>query len=166
MSVYALDRLLAETRRLAADYRAATGKVLPVSAEIAVHDAIRLLALEPAPPGSAHDAERTRDGVRERVLVKGRVVFDPARGGQRLGQLRLDREWEVLVVVLLDGRYEPTELIEVPRPAVEEVLGADAPSAGRARRGALSVARARIIGERVWSRELGPEGPGPWRNHE
>lgn len=166
MSVYALDRLLAETRRLAADYRAATGKVLPVSAEIAVYDAIRLLGLEPAPAGSAHDAERVRDGVRERVLVKGRVVFDPQRGGQRLGQLKLDRDWEVLVVVLLDSRYEPTELIEVPRAAIEETLGADGPSAARSRRGALSVARARIIGERVWSRELGLEGPGPWDNRD
>ena len=44
MSVYAVDKLIAQARQLAADYRRTTGKPLPgVSNEIALHDVLRLL---------------------------------------------------------------------------------------------------------------------------
>ena len=45
MAVYKLDKLMAETRRLAAEYRRSTGSTLPVSAELAKFDAISLLGL-------------------------------------------------------------------------------------------------------------------------
>ena len=50
VTVYAPEKLIAQARKLAADYRRAMGKPLPgVSNEIAEHDAIRLLKLEPRP---------------------------------------------------------------------------------------------------------------------
>ncbi len=38
MSVYAVDKLMAQTRKLAADFRQMTGQPLPVTAEIANFD--------------------------------------------------------------------------------------------------------------------------------
>ena len=49
VGVYEIDKLMNEARRLAAEYRRATGKTLAISGEIAISDAIHLLGLEPAP---------------------------------------------------------------------------------------------------------------------
>ena len=45
LTVYSLDKLISETRRLAAEYKRSTGQSLPVSGEIARHDAARILDL-------------------------------------------------------------------------------------------------------------------------
>ncbi len=164
MTVYTLDTLMAQARQLAAEYRRTTGKTLPVSGEIAVHDAVRLLDLQPAPPGAAgYDAVRVRDGRTETLQVKGRVVFDDTRGGQRIGQLRVDQPWDAVLVVLLDDAYEPVEIHEAGRDAVLAAL-AEAGASRRASRGLISVARFRHIGRRVWSRELGREDDELWSN--
>ncbi len=40
MGIYSVDKLIAETRRIAKEYRLAIGKTLPVTPEIAIQDAI------------------------------------------------------------------------------------------------------------------------------
>ena len=40
MGIYSVNKLIAETRRIAKEYRLATGKILPVTPEIAINDAI------------------------------------------------------------------------------------------------------------------------------
>jgi len=71
--VYSVDRLISETRRLAAEYRRATGKSLAVSAEIARHDACRLLGLEPVDGVGGHDALDPAFTPPRRVQIKGRA---------------------------------------------------------------------------------------------
>jgi len=161
MDLYSLDRLMAETRRLAAQYRRSTGKTLPVSAELAVHDAVRLLGLAPAPPEAVgYDALWRRPDAELRVQVKGRVVFDEDRGGQRIGQVRQERAWDCLALVIMDEHYETVEIYMALR---EDVLAAAGEaSEPRKRRGAISLARFRVIGERVWTRDGGAELAGCW----
>ena len=75
MSVYDVDKLMLEARKLAAQYRVATGKPLGISSEIAVHDVIRLMNLKPAESQQiGYDAVGT--GIREgrRIQIKGRTV--------------------------------------------------------------------------------------------
>lgn len=164
MAVYSIDRLMAEARRLAAEFRRTTGKTLPVSGEIAVYDAIRLLGLEPVPAGTVgYDAVRVQQGQRQRVQVKGRVVFDDSKGGHRIGQLRAGQQWDLVVLVLMDDSYEAMEIHAATRAAVLGALEQGA-GRGRAHKGALSVARFRNIGRLVWSRELGTEDNGYWSN--
>ncbi|MGE0383719.1 MAG: hypothetical protein AB7Q97_03260 [Gammaproteobacteria bacterium] len=157
MSVYSIDRLMQEARRLAVEYRRSTGKTLPVSGELAVYDAIRLLGLEPAPEGSrGFDAIRRHGAGFDRLQVKARVIFDDTRRGHRIGQLQAGAEWDGVLLVLMDEAYEPSEILQADRAAVLEALEASADSR-RANRGAMSVARFRIIGRRVWARESGRE---------
>ncbi len=152
MNVYAVDKLMAEARRLAAEYRRMTGKTLPISGEIAIHDAVRLLGLQPASAGAAgHDAVRRQDGGEELLQIKARVVFDETKGAHRLGELKLDRPWDTLVVVLMDQHYEPFEIYEVARPVVEAALE----DRGSRKKGTLSVPRIRIIGRLAWARDGG-----------
>jgi hypothetical protein len=164
MSVYSLDRLIGETRRLAAEYRRATGKTLPVTAELAIQDAIRLLRLEPAPPGTVgHDAIRLRAGRRERLQIKGRAIFDENKPGHRIGQLKVEQDWDALILVLMDEQYEPCEIYEADRDTIFEHLN-EGDGSQRNRKGAMSVARFKIIGNRVWTREGGLEDDGYWDN--
>ena len=56
MSLYSVDKLISEARRIAAEYRRATGKPLGISAEIASHDACTFLELEPHEDAIGYDA--------------------------------------------------------------------------------------------------------------
>ena len=158
MSLYSVDKLMSEVRRLAVEYRRTTGKTLPLTAELAVNDAVRLLELEPVEdPAVGYDAIRVRDGARERVLIKGRAIFAPERSGQRIGQLRRDGPWDRVILVIMDDGFEPVEIYEASREDIEDYL--DGTSARQVRKGAMSVARFKIIAELVWDSVSGRIAP-------
>jgi hypothetical protein len=107
-----------------------------------------------------YDAVR-RDGDKAtRIQVKARVIFETAKSGQRIGQLRLEQAWDSTVLVLMDDNYEPFEMYEADRQTILEALEEATPN----RRGLLSVARFRIIGELVWTREDGTGAAKLWSN--
>lgn len=164
VALYQVDKLMSEARRLAREYRMAMGKPLAgISAELAVHDAVRLMDLEPVPVGTGgYDA--VGHGAREgkRIQIKGRAIFDETKGGQRIGQLKAEQEWDSVMLVLMDDSYEPVEIYEAEREDVLEAL--DKSSGARSKRGALSVARFKIIGHLVWSREEGALDDEVWDN--
>lgn len=158
MSLYAADKLIGQARQLAAEYRRTMGKPLPgISNEIALHDAIRLLSLTPveATVGGYDAVDPARDG--RRIQIKSRTIFDESKTGQRIGQIKADQPWDCVVLVLMDDNYEPYELYEADRDDLLDFM--EKSSSGRARRGALSVARFKIIGRLVWTRDEGLE-PG------
>ncbi len=164
MGIYSVDKLISEARRLAVEYRRATGKPLPgISGEIAEHDAARLLNLEICEnrPGGYDAVGRGRREGR-RVQIKGRAIFDEGKTGQRVGQLKLDQDWDSVVLVLMDESYEPYEIYEADR---EDILDAiDGAGSRRKKRGAMSVARFKIISRLVWTREEGEIDDEIWDN--
>lgn len=154
MSVYQVDKLMGEARRLAAEYRRATGKTLAISGEIAVSDVIHLLGLEPAPPDAeGYDVVRVNGDTRECLQVKARTVFDDTRRPARLGQLRMDKAWDAALLVLMDDNYEPIEIFEASRDALAKALAEATPN----KRGTVSVGRFKIIGRCLWRRDGGRE---------
>ncbi len=162
MGVYAADKLIGQARRLAAEYRRAMGNPLPgISSEIAEHDAIRLLGLIPkADSVGGYDAiDPERDN--KRIQIKSRTIFEESKSGQRIGQVKLDQPWDSVVLVLMDEEYEPYEIYEAERDEIEEFMKKS--SSSRAKRGALSVARFKIIGRLAWTQEDGLE-PEVWNN--
>jgi len=166
LAIYSVDSLIAKARRIAADYRRATGKAMAgVSGEIALHDAARLLDLELVKEGpGGYDAvgRGSREG--QRVQIKSRVIFDEGKSGQRIGQLKVEKAWDLLLLVLLDADYEPFEIWEADRAEVDEAL---AESSSRKNRGAISVARFRHIARLVWTQEEGAIEDELWENrHE
>jgi hypothetical protein len=164
VTVYAQEKLIAQARQLAADYRRTMGKPLPgISSEIAEFDAMRLLRLAP-PPGSRDEAGYDAiDPARgnKRIQIKARTIFDEEKGGQRVGQLKLGLDWDSVVLVLMDENYEPYEIYEADRAELEEHAAQS--ESRRARRGALSVARFKIIGRLLWDR-VGGRDPEVWDN--
>jgi len=154
MAVYDVDKLMREARKLAADYRRATGKPLGISTEIAVHDVIRLMGLIPAGPNAGgYDAIGTGPREGKYIQIKGRTLFEDSKGVQRIGQIKTEQEWDSVMLILMDDNYEPLEIFEAERPTILEAM-ADT-SANRAKRGAMSVSRFKAIGRRVWSAEKG-----------
>lgn len=165
MAIYSVDKLIAEARRLAAEFRRTTGKPLPgVSGEIAEHDAARLLDLEICKerPGG-YDAIGRGSRAGKRVQIKARVIFDEDKAGQRVGQLKLDQDWDSVMLVIMDQDYQPVEIFEADR---EEILDAmdEAGGSARKKRGAMSVARFKIIARLVWTREEGEIQDAIWDN--
>jgi len=155
--VYSIDKLISETRRLAAEYRRSTGQALPVSAEIARHDAARLLGLTLCEPGTAGvDAIGTGNREGQRVQIKSRVMTQDSKSGARLGQINTQGEWDTLLLVILDEDYEASEIYEASREELGDAI-AGSENSNRARRGALSIAKFKNIGWLVWARETGPE---------
>jgi len=162
VNVYAADKLISQARQLAAEYRRTMGKPLPgISNEIAEHDAIRLLGLVPKPEGeTGYDAiDPSREN--KRIQIKSRTILDESKSGQRIGQVKMDKEWDSVVLVLMDEDYEPYEMYEAERDDLQEYVGKS--SSSRNKRGALSVARFKIIGRLAWTQEDGIEDD-VWEN--
>lgn len=148
MTAYDVGKLMSEARRLAAEYHRATGQTLPLTNEIARFDAMSLLQLE-APTEELAGVDAISDAGARKVQIKGRVVFDGARAKQRIGQLGFDGKWTHVILVLMDGDYQPVELIEAERDALQQALGQLAPN----KRGAMTVGRFKTLGRVVWQRE-------------
>lgn len=161
MELYSLDKLITEARHLAAEYRKATGKPLGISAEIARHDAARLLGLKLVQEQAALGYDAIGEGRWEgkHIQIKGRAIFDETKGGQRIGQLQAEKQWDSLVLVIMDENFEPVEIYEAEREDILESI-----SKSKSRRGAISVAKFKIIGQLVWTQENGLEDGGYWDN--
>ncbi len=151
MAIYDVSKLISETRRLAADYRRATGKSLAVASEIAKHDACTFLNLAPVDDAT----EGGFDAIAEhppwqglRCQIKGRAIFDESKTGQRLGQLKLDKEWDAVILVLMNEEFETQEIFMAKREAVDSELAQD--TSKRRNRGAMSIARFKHLADLVW----------------
>ena len=165
MGIYDVGKLITETRRLAAEYRKATGKALAVTSEIAKHDACELLSLEPVESdkeGGFDAIVRNEDGETIRYQIKGRAIFDESKSGQRIGQLKLDKHWDVVVLVLMNEDFVPQEIYQASRAAIEAELQES--NSKRKNRGAMSVARFKHVGHLVWTESDGKISDEIWSN--
>jgi hypothetical protein len=158
MELYSIDKLMHETRQLAAKYRQTTGSTLPVTGEIARFDAAKALDLALIDDTNSPIDAVGRSGEREdkRFIIKGRAIFETTRSSPRIGQLNPDQDWDYVVLVLFDDNYQPEEIYEASRDDIADALEGKKES-GRKKRGAMSIAQFKIIGERVWTREGGLE---------
>lgn len=150
MAIYEIDKLMAETRRLAAEFYKTTEQTLPVSAELARYDAVRLLKLS-----ELSDSIKGVDALDGecKVQVKGRVIFNQTRSNYRIGQINLDGEWDRIVLVLFNAEYEATEIYACSRNVIEKALHAPdrEESASTNKRGVMSVAKFKAISNLAWS---------------
>ena len=150
---YDVEKLMLEARKLAVNFRQATGKPLGISNEIAVHDVIRLMQLEAVEAGGngGYDAIGTGERAGKRIQIKGRSIASDSKSSQRIGQIKQDKEWDSIMLILLDDSYEPLEIYEAERQPILDVVSQT--SHKRRNRGALSVARFKKIGRLVWRDE-------------
>ncbi len=145
-----LFELLGEVKQLAREYRDLTGRPLGVTGELAEYEAVRLLGLEVAAVRQAgYDAIRNTPNGKQRLQIKGRCILPGSQPGQRVGSIKLDQEWDAVLLVLLNERFDATSIYEASRPAVEAALVAPG-SKARNERGALAVSQFKSIGRSIW----------------
>ncbi len=163
MDLYSIDKLMHETRQLAAKYRKTTGSTLPVTGEISRFDVAKVLNLQLIDDSTlGYDALGRDDRIDLRILIKGRVLFEDSRSSPRIGQIKSDGRWDRVIMVLFDDDYLPIEMYEATSEDIEAALNTKSASANK-KRGAMSVAQFKIIGQLVWSSEDGLS-PEIWDN--
>jgi len=151
MEVYKLDTLMEETRQLASKYRDATGQPLPVSHDLACYDAMRHLNLKtPEKPEASVDAVGPEVLGGQKFQIKGRVQFSNLKGKQqRIGQLNLDGNWDICLLVLLNEAYQAEEMLAADKETIQEAIGDKKVN----KRGAMTVSQFRIVAETIWEAE-------------
>ncbi len=156
MPLYSIDKLINETRKLAAEFKRTTGTMLPVSGEIARYDVARQLDLTLSEDRNCgYDAigNNKREGLR--VLIKSRVIGDMVKPGHRIGQLNPNGNWDVVILSLMNNEFEALEMYQLTHDEALDALSSD--NEKRSKRGAISVAKFKIISELVWTKEQGVE---------
>ena len=163
MGIYSVDKLIAETRRIAKEYRLATGKTLPATPEIAINDAISILEMSPneeKTPG--YDAIFEQGDEKLRVQIKGRVIFNGKKQGHRIGQLKVEQQWDAIVLVIMDDDFMPDESYMAKR---EDILTELEDKQKNNKKGAMTVAKFKLISELLWTEQNGFEQGDTWSNN-
>lgn len=151
MSDQLLD-ILRQAKHLARQYYALTGKPLGVTGEVAEFEAAQALGLELTGARQAgYDALERGGGRTKRLQIKGRCLQEGHKPGQRLGSIRLEHDWDAVLMVLLDGNFDAVEIHEADRGAIEKALQAPG-SKARNERGSLGVSKFKSIGKLRWRR--------------
>lgn len=144
--------LLAQAKTLAKRYRELTGKPLGVTGECAEYEAARILGLDLAPARTAgYDAMEILNGKTRRLQIKGRCVLPGSKPGQRMGAIDTNKEFDAVLLVILDQDMEAVEMIEAERYDVLKALSAPG-SRARNERGQLGISKFRSIGAVQWKR--------------
>jgi hypothetical protein len=131
-----LTQILYTAKKAAVGYYALTGKPLGITGEIGEVLAAKRLRLKLADARTPGYDATDRKG--RRIQIKTRSVPRMKKlAGQRIGAIKLDHPWDVLLLVLLDERFELRGMYEVPRRTVKALL-TKTDSKARAR-GALAV---------------------------
>ena len=145
-----VETLLNDAKRLAKRYKELTGKPLGITGEVAEFTAAALLDIELTEARQAgYDAIRWCEGKEIQIQIKSRCLPSTSTSGQRLGGIQLNKEWDVVLMVLLDEDLEVLKIYEADRSAISSAL-LEPGSKARNERGALSVNKFKTIGHQVW----------------
>ena len=144
-------QILSQAKALAKKYRQLTGKPLGITGEVGEFEVARLLGLDLAiarEPG--FDVIRKRGKKVDRIQVKARCLGPEAKRGQRIGGINLKKEWDSVILIIMDEDYIPMVMYEANRPEITEALLKPG-SKARNERGALSIEKFRSIGKKIWT---------------
>ena len=145
-----VGKLLEQAKGIAREYRSITGRPLGITGEVAGYEAARLLHLSLCKKRQADFDATGPDG--KRYQIKGRVVYQRAKPEKSFGRIRLDHEWDAVLLVLLEADFSPMEIYEAERAEVEKAL-MEPGARARNQRGALNIAKFKAIARLAWSRE-------------
>jgi len=147
-SVKEIGDILESVKKSALDYQKLTGKSLSISGEYGEYFAAKTLDLT-----LVDDKKLAYDATNEagtRINIKSQVIpADKELSGQRLGSIQFDREWDSIMVVLMNETFEPYAIYEAARETIEQSVkkgGGKSKSA----RSALSAGQFKEIGTLVW----------------
>jgi hypothetical protein len=145
-----LRNVILDAKKIAGRYREITGKPLGITGEVGEFIAAELLRLkltDARQPG--YDAIAS-DG--HHIQIKTRCILPNSNPGQRMGAIRLNHEWDSVLLVLMDIDFEPIIMYEALRADIERELKKPG-SKARNERGALGISKFKSIAKTVWSKD-------------
>lgn len=148
MSIEKLSNLIADIKNNAIQYYQMTGRPLGVTGEIAEFEATKKLKLRLAEVRqSGYDAV-DQQGVK--IQIKGRCIIGQSKGSQRTGSMKPNKEWDKVILVLLDKEYNVLQIHEASRDKIIRELKKPG-SRARNVKGTLGISKFKSIATLVWS---------------
>jgi uncharacterized protein DUF6998 len=152
-STRSVMQVLSEAKALAQEYRSLTGKPLGVTGEVAEYEVARIFNLDLTPARNAgYDATEMVDGTTRRLQIKSRCILEDSKRSQTVGSIDIDKEFDAVLLVLLDHCLEAFEIYEADRPDVVKAL-MEPGSKARNERHAMAVSKFKTIGRLRWKRQ-------------
>ena len=146
----AVMKILHKAKRLAQRYRQLTGKPLGITGEVAEYEAARILGVKLTPArNTGFDATEKKNGSLRRLQIKSRCLLPNCKPGQRLGSIDIEKEFDAVLMVLLDENFNATAIYEAERKAVINAIK-EPGSKSRNERWALGVNKFKAIGKLRW----------------
>ena len=140
--------ILAEVKPLAVEYWELTGKPMGVTGEIGEFEAAEILGLElETARSTGHDAVR-HEGPRQKIQIKSRWKRDGKKWG-RVSKIDTSKEFDSVMLVLMQGNYEVHEIWEAERDDVIDRLDAPGSKSRNVRR-SMGVSQFKSIAKKVW----------------
>ena len=148
IELHRVGEILERARQAAIDYYTLTGKPLGITGEYGEYLTAKLLDLELVDARSpGFDAI---DGDGRKIQIKARSIPRQKKlTGQRVGSIRLDHQWDCVVLILLDERFQPQAIYEVDREPIQAALMKPG-SKARNERGSLAISQFQSLGRQVW----------------
>src|SRR5947207_8159833 len=111
--------ILRNAKRLAQRYRKLTGKPLGITGEVAEYEAARILGVKLTPArNKGFDATERKNGAVRRLQIKSRCLLKNHKPGQRLGRIDIEKDFDAVLMILLDENFDATSIYEAEREAV------------------------------------------------
>ena len=140
--------LLDKVKSLAIEYRDSQQRPLGVTGEIAELEACRLLGLVRASvrqPGF----DAVHPVTDNKYQIKGRVISGAGAKGNIPGISKINRNFDLVLLVVLDANYNVTDIYQASKLAVLDALDHLEANAGAKQRGQLSFSTFKRISEKL-----------------
>lgn len=138
-----------QAKQLARDYKRATGRPLGITGEVAEYEAIRLMQLDVCEVRQAGFDATCSHRAYQRVQIKGRSLLEGSTTG-RLGKIDIGKEWDSVMLVMLDAELNPLVIYEAGRAEIIAAITAPG-SKSRNERWQLGISKFKSIAQVVWS---------------
>ncbi|MCZ6804157.1 MAG: hypothetical protein O7D86_09555 [Proteobacteria bacterium] len=91
------------------------------------------------------------------MQIKGRAIFNEKRQGHRIGQLKLEQEWDAIILVIMNADFMSVEIYMAKRDIILTELEEKQKNN---KKGAMTVAKFKLIAELLWTEQNGLEQGG------
>ena len=143
-----LEDILETAKDAALAYYKLTEKPLGITGEYGEYLAAKHLGLDLAEARqSGWDA--TDDNGRKIQIKSRKIPVGKKLGSQRVGGIKSEYEWDVVVLVVMDDEYAPQSMHEAERGAIEEALNKPGSKARNVRR-SMAASQFIKIARQVW----------------
>ncbi len=147
-----LSQILKQTKEVAIAYRELTKRPLGITGEICEIEAANILSLELAEARqSGFDAIGYSDGQTIKYQIKGRQILKKQFGSQRVGAIDINKEFDVVLLILIDEKFEAFAIYSAMRDIIVETIKSKHID-GKRQRFDMSISKFKSLSKLIWKK--------------